>query len=218
MARGRDSPEFSGAVLTWEELAGRLDTTDSYNPQAIVIAPLLDITDGDDTQKTPAGIDLRLDTRFRRIDTRNQSHIDLRMKQRYHLVELDIDDRNDRYILHPGDFVLGQSLEYVRMPSDLVGRLDGRSSMGRMGLVVHSTASCVDPGFQGHLVFELSNMGNVPIVLTPFVRIARLLFYRASPTAHLYTGKYQFQSSVKPTQPDATVPGLADQPTEGAQL
>jgi len=168
------------------------------------IQPILDITEGPDSQIGPAGIDLRLDTRFRKINPKEISCIDLSQEYKgYDIVELDIDNPDDVYILHPGDFVLGQSLEYIKLPNNIVGRLDGRSSMGRLGLIVHSTAGCVDPGFQGHLVFELCNIGRIPIELKPFIRIARLTLYSSAGTKYLYKGKYQFQTCVKPTKPDA---------------
>ncbi len=190
-------------VLVREQIERNLDVNESFDLKKVIIQPLLDITNGSDSQLGPAGIDLRLDTRFRKINPKEVSHIDLSKEyEEYEVVELDIDDEEDSYILHPGDFVLGQSLEYIRLPDNIVGRLDGRSSMGRLGLVVHSTAGCVDPGFQGHLVFELCNIGKIPIVLRPFIRIARLTFYEGESTKYLYGGKYQFQTCVKPTKPD----------------
>jgi len=191
-------------VLVREEIEGKyLDISEIFDLKKVIIQPLLDITNGPDSQLGSAGIDLRLDTRFRKINPKAVSHIDLSKEYReYEVIELDIDNEKDSYVLHPEDFVLGQSLEYIRLPDNIVGRLDGRSSMGRLGLVVHSTAGCVDPGFQGHLVFELCNIGKIPVVLRPFIRIARLTLYEARTTKFLYSGKYQFQTCVKPTKPD----------------
>jgi dCTP deaminase len=200
-------------ILPYEGLVERLDIDESYADDKILITPLLDPSFGTaDGQLTSAGIDLRLDFRFRRILPGEVTAISLVRKQRIDTaVELDVDDPRSRYVLHPGDFVLGQSMEYIRLPNDIVGRLDGRSSMGRRGLEVHSTASCVDPGFQGHLVFELSNVGRAPIILHPFIRIARLVFYKTRPTAFPYQGKYRFQNNVMPIQLDKLTPLLKRQ-------
>jgi dCTP deaminase len=175
----------------------------------LVIDPLFrlkgDEEDEDDNQLGPASIDLRLDTIFKEFKSMNKASIDLREKQReeelYRLIELEMEG-GGLYVLHPGDFVIGQSLEYVVFPDYISGRLDGRSSYGRYGVTIHSTAGGVDPGFRGHLAFELSNSGRMPVLLHPTDRVARLSFYLTSKCENPYRGKFQLQVRVKPPVPD----------------
>jgi len=161
-----------------------------------------------DAQLGPASLDLRLDTLFREFRNMNKSSIDLRHRQReeelYRRIELETEPEKDaRYVLHPNEFVLAQSLEYVVFPKYLSGRLDGRSSYGRYGVTVHSTAGGVDPGFRGHLTFELSNSGKMPVELHPMDRVARLSFFMTSMVREPYKGKFQLQVRVKPPVPDS---------------
>jgi dCTP deaminase len=93
------------------------------------------------------------------------------------------------YVLHPGEFALASTLEFIRLPADLAVRLEGRSSWGRVGLQIHSTAGFVDPGFAGTITFELSNIGKVPIPLYPGLRIGQLSFYSSAPSAIPYRAK-----------------------------
>jgi dCTP deaminase len=159
----------------------------------------------DDAQLGPGGLDLRLDTAFKEFKSMNKESINLRQRQReedlYRLVELEV-GRDEPYILHPGEFVLAQSLEYVVMPECVSGRLDGRSTYGRYGVTIHSTAGGVDAGFRGHLAFELSNNGKMPVLLYPTDRIARLSFFLTSRCREPYRGKFQLQVKVKPPVPD----------------
>src|SRR5699024_2416381 len=105
----------------------------------------------------------------------------------------------DPFVLHPGEFVLGATLERVELPDDLAGRLEGKSSLGRLGLLTHSTAGFIDPGFGGHITLELSNVANLPITLWPGMKIGQLCLFRLSSPAEAPYGsastgsKYQGQ-------------------------
>jgi len=160
----------------------------------------------EDAQLGPGGLDLRLDTIFKEFKSMNQESIDLRRRPReeelYRLIELEVSTPQNPYVLHPGDFVLAQSLEYVAIPDYLSGRLDGRSTYGRYGVTIHSTAGGVDAGFRGHLAFELSNNGKMPVLLYPTDRVARLSFFLTSKCEEPYRGKFQLQVRVKPPVPD----------------
>ena len=117
------------------------------------------------------------------------------------LTELVTIDADEPFILHPGEFVLGQTLEWVELPDDLVARLEGKSSLGRLGLLIHSTAGYVDPGWKGNLTLELSNVANLPIALYRGMKIGQISFFRmSSPVERPYGSKelgskYQGQSS-----------------------
>jgi len=159
----------------------------------IVIRPL----DLDDVQ--PASVDLHLDRRFRVFRNNRYPYIDVRQAQP-DLTEL-LEVRDDEpFILHPGEFVLGQTLEWVELPIDLVARLEGKSSLGRLGLLIHSTAGYVDPGWKGNLTLELSNVANLPIALYFGMRIGQISFHgMSSPVDRPYGtpelgSKYQGQS------------------------
>src|SRR6476620_5337927 len=118
----------------------------------------------DPSMVQPSSVDVRVDRRFRVFHNARYPYIDVRreMEDLTELVEVEGDEP---FILHPGEFVLGQTLERVRLPDDLVARLEGKSSLGRLGLVIHSTAGFVDPGFEGNLTLELSNLANLPITI-----------------------------------------------------
>jgi len=98
------------------------------------------------------------------------------------------------FILHPGEFVLGSTLEVVTLPDDLAGRLEGKSSLGRLGLLTHSTAGFIDPGFSGHITLELSNVANLPITLWPGMKIGQLCLFRLSTAAQFPYGSAQYGS------------------------
>jgi dCTP deaminase len=176
---------------------------------ALIVDPILQLKGKErsgDAQLGPGSLDLRLDSIFKEFKAMNQEFIDLRKTQGreelseeelYRLVELDI-SKDEAYILHPGEFVLANSLEYIVMPDYLSGRLDGRSSYGRYGVTIHSTAGGVDAGFQGHIVFELSNYGKVPVKLHPMDRVARISFFFCQRCRDPYRGKFQLQIKVKP--------------------
>ena len=122
----------------------------------------------------PSSIDVRLDRFFRLFDNHKYPFIDPREQQDdlTRLVEVKSDEA---FILHPGEFVLGSTFEYVTLPDDIAARLEGKSSLGRLGLLTHSTAGFVDPGFQGHVTLELSNVASLPIKLWPGMKIGQSL-------------------------------------------
>ena len=147
----------------------------------------------------PSSVDLRLDRSFRVFRNNRYAFIDVRAPQPDLTELLRIDD-DEPFILHPGEFVLGQTVEWVELPNDLVARLEGKSSLGRLGLLIHSTAGYVDPGWRGNLTLELSNVANLPIALYYGMRIGQISFLRmSSPVDRPYGSselgsKYQGQS------------------------
>ena len=153
----------------------------------------------------PASVDLHLDRRFRAFRTSRQAFVDVREPSE-DLTELVEIEAEEPYIIHPGEFVLGSTIETVTLPDDLVARLDGKSSLGRLGLVVHATAGYVDPGFSGKLTLELSNAGKMPIALHYEMRIAQISFLRLStPVERPYGSpglgsKYQGQQEPTPSR------------------
>lgn len=150
----------------------------------------------------PASVDVRLDRYFRLFDNHRYAHIDPAEPQEEltRLVEVAPDEP---FILHPGEFVLGATYEQVTLPDDVAARLEGKSSLGRLGLLTHSTAGFIDPGFSGHVTLELSNMATLPIKLWPGSKIGQLCFFRlTSPAEHSYgSGPYsnRYQGQRGPT-------------------
>ena len=147
----------------------------------------------------PSSVDLHLDRRFRVFRNNRYAYIDVRAPQP-DLTELLTIADDEPFILHPGEFVLGQTQEWVELPDDLVARLEGKSSLGRLGLLIHSTAGYVDPGWKGNLTLELSNVANLPIALYFGMRIGQISFFKmSSPVERPYGSpelgsKYQGQS------------------------
>jgi len=125
----------------------------------------------------PSSVDLHLDRRFRVFRNSRYPFIDVRADQP-ELTELVEIGGDDPFILHPGEFVLGSTFERVGLPNDLVARLEGKSSLGRLGLLIHSTAGYVDPGWEGNLTLELSNVANLPITLYDGMKIGQISFER----------------------------------------
>ncbi len=159
----------------------------------IVIDPL----DPEDIQ--PASVDLRLDRKILVFSNSRRPHIDVRMSMDDLTETVEIADEIP-FILHPGEFVLGSTLEHIELPDDLVARLEGKSSLGRIGLVIHSTAGFVDPGWKGHLTLELSNLARLPITLYYGMKIGQISYLRlTTPADRLYGSeglgsKYQGQT------------------------
>src|SRR4029450_3877841 len=118
----------------------------------------------DESLVQPSSVDMRVDRSFRVFNNSRYPYIDVRERME-NLTELVTVEDEEPFVLHPGEFVLGQTLERVRLPDDLVARLEGKSALGRLGLVIHSTAGFVDPGFEGNLTLELSNLANLPITI-----------------------------------------------------
>jgi dCTP deaminase len=148
----------------------------------------------------PSSVDLHLDREFRVFRNNRYPFIDVRQAQP-DLTELVSITDEDPFILHPGEFVLGQTLEWVELPNDIVCRLEGKSSLGRLGLLIHSTAGYVDPGWKGTLTLELSNVANLPIALYFGMKIGQISFFgMSSPVERPYGSKelgskYQGQST-----------------------
>ena len=153
----------------------------------------------------PSSVDVRVDRLFRVFRNSRYPFIDvkLEMEELTELVEVDPDEA---FILHPGEFVLGSTLERITLPDDLVARLEGKSSLGRLGLLIHSTAGFIDPGWDGHVTLELSNVANLPITIYYGMKIGQLSFVQLSePAEHPYgTGtlgsKYQGQAGPTPSR------------------
>ena len=156
----------------------------------------------DETMVQPSSVDVRLDKYFRLFDNHKYPFIDPAEDQPdlTRLIEI---ERDEPFILHPGEFVLGSTFEVVTMPDDLAARLEGKSSLGRLGLLTHSTAGFIDPGFSGHVTLELSNVATLPIKLWPGMRVGQLCFFRlSSPTENPYgSAKYgsRYQGQRGPT-------------------
>ena len=155
----------------------------------------------------PSSVDVRVDGKFRVFHNARYPFIDVRqpMEDLTELVEIG-SGPEDKFILHPGEFVLGQTLERVRLPDDLVARLEGKSSLGRLGLLIHSTAGFVDAGFEGNLTLELSNVANLPITIYHGMPIGQISFMRMdAPVESAYGSeqagsKYQGQAEPTPSR------------------
>jgi dCTP deaminase len=150
----------------------------------------LDVAPFDPAMLQPSSIDIRLDRFFRVFDNTKYTHIDPKLQQD-ELTSMVEKDNDDAFVLHPGEFVLGSTYELVSLPDDLAGRLEGKSSLGRLGLLTHSTAGFIDPGFSGHITLELSNVANLPITLWPGMKIGQLCLFRLSSSAEFPYGSAQ---------------------------
>ena len=146
----------------------------------------------------PSSIDVRLDRFFRVFNNHLYTHIDPAEQQDELTAPVEVED-GQPFVLHPGEFVLASTLEVITLGHDLAARLEGKSSLGRLGLLTHSTAGFIDPGFSGHVTLELSNVANLPIKLWPGMKIGQLCIFRlSSPAEHpygstLYGSRYQGQ-------------------------
>ena len=153
----------------------------------------------------PSSIDVRLDRFFRVFANHRYTHIDP-SEQQDDLTVLIEPDGDEPFILHPGEFVLGSTLEVISLGDDLASRLEGKSSLGRLGLLTHSTAGFIDPGFSGHVTLELSNVANLPIKLYPGMKIGQICVLQlSSPSEHpygssLYGSRYQDQRGPTPSR------------------
>jgi dCTP deaminase len=152
----------------------------------------------------PASVDIRLDRRFRVFRSSRHAYIDL-AGTLDDITEL-VEASDGPFILHPGEFVLGSTRERIRLPDDLVSRVEGKSSLGRLGLLIHSTAGFIDPAWDGHITLELSNVNTIPITLYPGMRIGQLSFFMLSRPAERPYGSpelgssYQGQSGPTPSR------------------
>lgn len=153
----------------------------------------LGFTMRDNSQIQPASIDMRLGSTFQVYDTARATFIDPRDAESVNNCMRTVEVQKDEpFILHPGAFALGVTQEHVEVPDDLVAEVTGRSSLGRLGIIVHATAGLVDPGFHGNITLELSNLSPLAVKLWPGMRIAQLVILDlSSPAQNPYQGKYQ---------------------------
>jgi dCTP deaminase len=176
---------LSDRTIKSELAAGRI-VVDPYDPGLV----------------QPSSIDVRVDRKFRVFHNARYPYIDVRapMEGLTELIEVGDDDP---FILHPGEFVLGQTLEAISLPNDIVARLEGKSSLGRLGLLIHSTAGFVDPSFQGNLTLELSNVANLPITIYYGMPIGQISFMRMDGPVETPYGaegaKSKYQGQAEPT-------------------
>ena len=144
----------------------------------------------------PSSVDVRVDRFFRVFHNNRYPYIDVK-KQQEELTELVQVDGDAPFVLHPGEFVLGSTLERVRLPDDLVARLEGKSSLGRLGLLIHSTAGFIDPGWDGHVTLELSNVATLPITIYPGMKIGQISFMQMTEPASKPYGSAEIGSKYK---------------------
>jgi len=177
-------------ILSDRDILARMEAGD------LVVEPL----DDPDLQIQPASVDLRLGREFLEFQRTNIPciHPDSEREVDEYVTETVVDE-DEEFILHPGDFVLGTTTERVEIPDDLLANVEGRSSLGRLAIVVHATAGVVDAGYRGQITLELSNLGTAPVALTPGMRISQLIFTELkSPAERPYGSdrgsKYQDQS------------------------
>ncbi|MBP3088403.1 dCTP deaminase [Corynebacterium sp. sy017] len=153
----------------------------------------------------PSSIDVRMDRFFRVFNNSKYTHIDPK-EQQDELTSLVEVAEDEPFVLHPGEFVLGSTLEKFSLASNLAGRLEGKSSLGRLGLLTHSTAGFIDPGFSGYITLELSNVANLPITLWPGMKVGQLALFQMTSPAEVPYGsgvlgsKYQGQRGPTPSK------------------
>ncbi len=163
------------------------------------------LTPYDEAMVQPSSIDVRLDRYFRVFANHRYTHIDPSVQQD-DLTEMVEPDGDEPFVLHPGEYVLGSTLEVITLGDDLASRLEGKSSLGRLGLLTHSTAGFIDPGFSGHVTLELSNVANLPIKLYPGMKIGQICVLQlSSPSEHpygssVYGSRYQDQRGPTPSR------------------
>ena len=173
--------------------------------KAEVAADRVQVDPYDEGMIQPSSIDVRLDRWFRVFENHKYPHIDPSVEQP-DLTRLIEPEGDEPFILHPGEFVLGSTFEVVTLPDDVAGRLEGKSSLGRLGLLTHSTAGFIDPGFSGHVTRELSNVATLPITLYPGMKIGQLCLFRLSSPAEYpygsekYGSRYQGQRGPTPSR------------------
>jgi dCTP deaminase len=159
----------------------------------------------DEAMVQPSSIDVRLDRYFRVFANHRYTHIDPALQQDELTEVIEVPD-DEAFLLHPGEFVLGSTLEVITLGNDLASRLEGKSSLGRLGLLTHSTAGFIDPGFSGHVTLELSNVANLPIKLYPGMKIGQIcVLPLSSPSEHpygssVYGSRYQGQRGPTPSR------------------
>lgn len=156
-----------------------------------------------DVQIQPASIDLRLGNQFRVFKHAQRAFIDPLNDNLDEFTEIVTVPDGEAFILHPGEFVLGSIKEYVRIPADMVAKVEGRSSLGRLAILVHATAGFIDPGFEGNITLELSNVGKMPVAFYPNMRVCQISFEMLSSPAELPYGhpdrRSKYQGQMGPT-------------------
>jgi dCTP deaminase len=190
-----DAPFTSSMLFDQNELR------DIIRKRRLLIEPILD-----EKQIEGVGVDLRLDCFFREFVRTSIPFVSVGAPSQDTVLR-EIEPFKDSFFLQPGEFALAQSLEYVALDARMIGILNGRSSLARRGLVVHATANLVDPGWKGHLTFELANLGAMPIQLVPLMRIARLVPLRTQ-EVELYKGQFTGQLRIAEPRPDPLVQEL----------
>ena len=160
--------------------------------------------DDPDVQIQPAWVDLRLGNEFRIFKTTSMSFIDPKVPIDGYTELIKLED-DKPFILHPGEFVLGCVKEYIKMPDDLMGVVDGRSSLGRIGVIIHTTSAGINPGWEGIFTLEITNVGKMPVALYPGMRVCKLVLHKLSSKSekpyNLKKGaKYQKQSKIAETK------------------
>lgn len=162
----------------------------------------------DSAMVQPSSIDVRLDRFFRVFENHRYPHIDPSVEQ-IDLTREVSTEAGEPFVLHPGEFVLGSTYEVVSLPTDVAARLEGKSSLGRLGLLTHSTAGFIDPGFSGHVTLELANVATLPILLWPGMKIGQVCFFRMTSEAEhpygssVYGSRYQGQRGPTPSRSHA---------------
>ena len=158
-----------------------------------------------DAMIQPSSVDVRLDKFFRVFENHKYEVIDPALEQPELTREI-VAEEGEAFILHPGEFVLASTYEVITLPDDIAGRLEGKSSLGRLGLLTHSTAGFIDPGFSGHITLELSNVANLPVKLYPGMKIGQLCLIKLSSAAEhpygsaQYLNRYQGQRGPTPSR------------------
>ena len=153
----------------------------------------------------PSSVDVRMDRYFRVFNNSKYTHIDPKQQQDDLTSMVEVAE-DEPFVLHPGEFVLGSTLERFALPAHMAGRLEGKSSLGRLGLLTHSTAGFVDPGFSGRITLELSNVANLPITLWPGMKVGQLALFKMTSPAEIPYGssvlgsKYQGQEGPTPSR------------------
>jgi len=175
------------------------DIKEQISAKRVAIEPF------DPAMVQPSSVDVRLDRFFRVFENHKYSEIDPSVEQPELTRELEV-AADEHFILHPGEFVLASTYEVITLPDDIAGRLEGKSSLGRLGLLTHSTAGFIDPGFSGHITLELSNVANLPVKLFPGMKIGQLCLIKlSSPAEHpygsaVYGSRYQGQRGPTPSK------------------
>ncbi len=186
--------------LSDTDLLNRMENDD------LVIDPI----DDPDLQLQPASIDVRLGNEFLKFNPQNVTAVNPERDDPEDYMDRIVIDDDESFIVHPGDFVLGSTVEWVEVPDDLIGFVNGRSTFGRLAIVIHATAGLLDPGWKGNVTLEISNLGRIPVELEPGMRIAQLTFTELKSACSRPYGadrgsKYQNQTGVQSARTDHVV-------------